>query len=151
MPNHIQHSVTSHTPKYSLVSSAKLTSLDADTSLSISEIIIKNRRGPKTVPCGTPLNTGWSSLIPQGNRTKWDLSVRKWNNQIPLFPVIPTALSLCKRMLWSAFEKSRYTMSTDEWLSNMCIILSKRYRSQRSGKSDDNYLGQIYCQTCKSK
>ena len=31
-------------------------SLDADTSLSISEIIIKNMRGPKTVPSGTPLN-----------------------------------------------------------------------------------------------
>ena len=74
MPNHIQHSgrvVVYHNPlQYSLVSSAKLTSLDADTSLSISEIMIKNRRGPKTVPCGTPLNTGWSSLIPPGNCTK---------------------------------------------------------------------------------
>ena len=83
----LSQSVKSHTREYSLVSSAKLTSFDADTSLSISEIIIKNRRGPKTVPCGTPLNTGWSSLIPPGNRTKWDLSVRKWNNQIPIFPV----------------------------------------------------------------
>ena len=51
------------TPEYSLVSSVKLTSLDADTSLSISEIIIKNRRGPKTVPCVTILNIGWSSRI----------------------------------------------------------------------------------------
>ena len=67
----LSQSVTSPTPKYSLVLlSAKLTSLDADTFLSISEIIIKNRRGPKIVPCGTPLNTGWSSLIPAGNRTK---------------------------------------------------------------------------------
>ena len=49
----LSQSVTSPTPEYSLVSSAKLTSLDADTFLSISEII--NRRGPKTVPCGTPL------------------------------------------------------------------------------------------------
>ena len=53
-----QSSVTSPTPEYSLVSSTKLTSLTADTSLSISEIIIKNRRGSQTVPCGTPLNTG---------------------------------------------------------------------------------------------
>ena len=66
----LSQSVTSPTPEYSLVSSAKLTSLDADTSLPISEIIIKNMRGPKTVPCGTPLNTGWSSIIPPGNRTK---------------------------------------------------------------------------------
>ena len=87
----ISQSVTSPTLDYSLVSSAKLTSLDADTSLPISEIIIKNRRGPKTVPCGTPLNTGWSSLIPPCNRTKWDLSVRKCNNQIRIFPGIPTA------------------------------------------------------------
>ena len=42
----LSQSVTSPTPEYSLVSSAKLTSLDADTSLSISEIIIKNRRRP---------------------------------------------------------------------------------------------------------
>ena len=61
----LSQSVTSPTPEYSLVSSVKITSLDADTSLSISEIIINNRRGPKTVPCGTPLNTGWSSLIPR--------------------------------------------------------------------------------------
>ena len=58
----LSQSVTSPTPEYRLVSSAKLTSLDADTSLSISEIIIKNRRGPKMVPCGKPLSTGWSSL-----------------------------------------------------------------------------------------
>ena len=41
----LSQSVTSPTTEYSLVSSA------------ISEIIIKNRRGPKMVPCGTPLNT----------------------------------------------------------------------------------------------
>ena len=40
----VSQSVTSPTPEYSLVSSAKLSSLDADTSLPISEIIIKNRR-----------------------------------------------------------------------------------------------------------
>ena len=61
----LSQSATSPTPEYSLVSSAKLTSLDADTSLSISEIMIKNRREPKTVPCGTPLNTGRSSLKTQ--------------------------------------------------------------------------------------
>ena len=66
----LSQSVTSHTPEYRLVSSAKLICLDADTSMSISEIIIKNRRGPQTVSCGTPLNTGWSSLIPPGKHTK---------------------------------------------------------------------------------
>ena len=40
----LSQSVTSPIPEYSLVSSAKITSLDVDTSLSISEIIIKNRR-----------------------------------------------------------------------------------------------------------
>ena len=63
----LSQSVTSPTPEYGLISSAKLTSLDSDTSWSISEIIIKNRRGTKTVPCMTPLNTWWSSLIPQAN------------------------------------------------------------------------------------
>ena len=73
----LSQSVTSHTPEYSLVSSVKLISLDADTFVSISEIINKNRRGHKTVSFGTPLNTGWSLLIPPGNRTKSDMSVRK--------------------------------------------------------------------------
>ena len=91
MQNHILHSSQiigdhnqSHLLPQSLVSSAKLISLDADTSLSISEIIIKNRRGPETVPCETPLNTGLTSLIPTSNRAK--------NIQIPKLPVIPTAL-----------------------------------------------------------
>ena len=44
----LSQSVTSPTPEYSLVSSAKLTSLDAHTSPLISEIIIKNRRVSKT-------------------------------------------------------------------------------------------------------
>ena len=46
-----------------------------------------------------------------------------------IFPLIPSDRSLCKWMPWStlskAFEKSRYTISTDGLLSNMCIILSK--------------------------
>ena len=53
----LSQSVTYPTPEYSLVSCAKRTSLDADTSMPISDNLIKNRRGPKTVPCGTPLNT----------------------------------------------------------------------------------------------
>ena len=55
MTNHIQHSsqVVGYHNQLHLIhqtidSSAKLTSLDVDTSFSISEI--KNRRGPKTVP-----------------------------------------------------------------------------------------------------
>ena len=32
-------------------------------TLSISAIISMNKRGPKTVPCGAPLNIGWSLLI----------------------------------------------------------------------------------------
>ena len=54
----LSQSVTSHTPEYSLVSSAKPIGLDADASLSISEIIIKNRRGPQTVPVGHHLTQG---------------------------------------------------------------------------------------------
>ena len=68
MPNHIQHSgqvvvyhnqLTYPTPEYSLVSSAKLTSLDADTSLSISEIINQEQEmGPKRFPVGHHLTQG---------------------------------------------------------------------------------------------
>ena len=42
----------------------KLIRLDSDISLLISAIIIKNSKGPNTVPCGTPLSTEESALIP---------------------------------------------------------------------------------------
>ena len=54
----LSQSVTSPTPEYSLVSSEKLTRLDADTFLSISDIIINNRRGPKRFPVGHHLTYG---------------------------------------------------------------------------------------------
>ena len=41
----LSQSATSPTPEYSLVSSAKLSSLDADTSLSISEIMRSGEEG----------------------------------------------------------------------------------------------------------
>ena len=54
----LSQSATFPTPEYSLVSSAKLTSLDTDTSVSISDMIIKNRRGPKRFPVGHHLIQG---------------------------------------------------------------------------------------------
>ena len=52
----LSQSVTSHTPEYSLVSSTNLTSLDADTSLSISYSRIGE--GPKRFPVGHHLTQG---------------------------------------------------------------------------------------------
>ena len=49
---------------------ARLIRLDSGISLFISAIIIKNSKGPNTVPCGTPLSTGESALIPPGSLTK---------------------------------------------------------------------------------
>ena len=49
------------------MSSAKLTSLEQwEMPLSMSIIIIKNSKGPRTVPWGTPLRTGLGWLIPPG-------------------------------------------------------------------------------------
>ena len=45
---------------YTLVSSAKQIRLEFEMSLLMSAIVIKNSKGPSTVPCGTPLSTGWS-------------------------------------------------------------------------------------------
>ena len=54
----LSQSVTSLTPEYSLVSSAKLTSLDVDTSLSISEILSRTGDGPKRFSVGHHLTQG---------------------------------------------------------------------------------------------
>ena len=52
----VSQSVTFPTPEYSLVSSAKLTTLDADTSLSIS--YSRTGEGPKRFPVGHHLPQG---------------------------------------------------------------------------------------------
>ena len=66
--------------------------------LLMSDIIIKNSSGPRTVPCGTPLKTGLFLLTPPGIQTEWVLLVRNWKNHMPSLPVIPTSLSLCNNM-----------------------------------------------------
>ena len=44
--------------QYTLVSSAKLTTLEWFMSVKMSDSRTRNNRGPSTVPCGTPLSTG---------------------------------------------------------------------------------------------
>ena len=39
-------------------------SFDEAVPLLMSDIIIKNSSGPRTVPCGTPVKIGRSILIP---------------------------------------------------------------------------------------
>ena len=60
--NNIQFQITlvSEIFPYTLVSSAKQIRLEFEMSLLMSAIVIKNSKGPSTVPCGTPLSTGWS-------------------------------------------------------------------------------------------
>ena len=60
--NDIQFQITlvSEIFPYTLVSSAKQIRLEFEMSLLMSAIVIKNSKGPSTVPCGTPLSTGWS-------------------------------------------------------------------------------------------
>ena len=60
--NNIQFQITlvSEIFPYTLVSSAKQISLEFEMSLLMSAIVIKNSKGPSTVPCRTPLSTGWS-------------------------------------------------------------------------------------------
>ena len=60
----LSQSVTSPIPEYTLVSSVTLISLDADTSLSISEMIIKNRRGHKRLNVGHHLTQSGLHLFP---------------------------------------------------------------------------------------
>ena len=95
----------------------------------MSDIMIINNNGPRTVPCGTPLKTGLSLLTPPGNRTNWVLSDKNWWNHTPRLPVTPRSLSLCRTIPWStlskALEKSRYIMSTVVLLSIIFIKLSK--------------------------
>ena len=56
MSQYLCETVDYHKQSHTM-SSVNLISLDADTFLSISTIIIKKRRGSKTDVCGAPLNS----------------------------------------------------------------------------------------------
>ena len=81
------------------------------SSLSISLIIMMNRIGPRTVPCGMPDMTGAGEEIEPFADTCWVLLVRKVWSQTPTLPPILSSLSLEQRIEWStlsnAFAKSR--------------------------------------------
>ena len=76
------------------VSSAFLDATLCIRSQSRSSIIIMNRIGPRTVPCGTPDITEAGFDSPPFAETCWYLPVRNLCIQVPILPDIPSHLSL---------------------------------------------------------
>ena len=97
-----------------LVSSAKREIL-AEISLSISFMRIRNKRGPSTLPCGTPLVTLDEDDLVLLTMTCWVLWDRKDWIHLPSFPVTPAAFSFLRSIplstLSNAFLKSKYSFA----------------------------------------
>ena len=64
--------------EYIFMSSAKSEiDIDSDEILVISSIYSRNKRGPMTEPCGTPLRTGNGFEIEELTRTRWVRPVKR--------------------------------------------------------------------------
>ena len=76
---------------------------ECGTSLSVSLIWIRKRRGPITDLCGTPeITSACSDRLPltlTSYITVWCLPVRNECSHLPIFPAIPNSLSLARVML----------------------------------------------------
>ncbi len=66
-----------------------------------SDINIRNRRGPRTVPWGTPERTLAQAEVPVLTLTAWSLSRGKEPIHLPRGPEIPNFLSLRSSRPWS--------------------------------------------------
>ena len=93
-----------------MASSAKRPVLDV-THSGKSLMNIQNKRGPKRVPCGTPLTTGALSEVSPSTMTCCDLSERNALIQLSVVPLIPYKSSFESSRqcgtLSKAFEKSK--------------------------------------------
>ena len=88
------------------VSSAKLDKKDATTSLSMSPINMRNIKGPRTDPCGTPDITSCADDFAEFTTTCCVRWLRKQYIQSARHPDIPRDLILAMAMLISTLSKA---------------------------------------------
>ena len=72
----------------------------------MSFIYKRNRRGPNTLPCGTPHGINWGSDRDWLTSILWILSERYVENQLTADLDIPMALSLLSSMAWLTVSKA---------------------------------------------
>ena len=115
-----------------LASSAKLDMNDVPTSLSMSPISIRNRRGPITEPWGTPDKTGLREDLTPLTTTVWDRLLRKLFSHWPSCPPMAMASSFFRVIplssLSNALVKSRYMTST-ALPSSRCLVMRSKWAS----------------------
>ena len=97
----------------------------------MSFINIRNRTGPSTEPCGTPLLTDWRLDTFNPSTTHWDLFERYDSNQWRDVPLTTYRANFCRSISWSttskAFLRSKNIAATmfplSIWLSQSLINL----------------------------
>jgi len=120
----ISQSVDDELGLYTTQSSAKRQTLDLRAS-GMSLMYMRNRRGPRNVPCGTPDITSTGLIDAPWTLTTCCLPTRKETIQSWREPLIPKCLSLW-RSLWcgtvpKALAKSNITAST-------CFVFSLAFQ-----------------------
>ena len=103
-----------------LVSSAKLDMNDVATSLSMSPINIRNRRGPITEPWGTPDKTGLGEDLTPLTTTVWDRLLRKLCSHWPSCPPMPMASSFFRVIPRSSLSNA--LANQDIWHRLLCHL-----------------------------
>ena len=113
-----------------LVSSANF-NISPDIFRSMSFIYIRNKHGPNTDPCDTPLNT--QSEVPPFKRTRCFLSVSHLLIHSKTTPCMPWAFNFISSLLCgtvsNALAKSKYKVSTHIPLST-CFVTFSRYANR---------------------
>jgi len=108
-----------------------------DEEAASGKSLIWNSRGPRTVPCGTPLITGWGDEVDPSQRTLWVLFDKNADIHFKMSPLTPYKLSLCSRrwcgILSNALLKSSKTASicqpSSKPFARSCIATSVPYES----------------------
>ena len=85
------------------------------------------RKGPRTLPCGTPLVIEHVEEMDEPTWTAWVLWVRNTFIHNKRLPDIPYASSLCSSLLCEieskVLWKSTYAIVTDLWLASVMVQL----------------------------
>ena len=101
------------------------------TSSSIEFMNIKNSKGPRTDPCGTPLSTSFHPDLVPFRRTLCWRPESQFSIQCNILVLIPCHFSCKHNLLWgtlsNALLKSRYETSSCLPLSKLSVALSKNY------------------------
>ena len=110
----------------------KLQHLACYVIIQIIDIYIKNKIGPSTDPCGTPLKTDFQFETSPSTTTLCLLSISHFSIQLIIPFPMPWAFSLSSSLwcgtLSKAFLKSKWIISTGDPSSTHFVTSSKKHK-----------------------